>query len=133
MCPEQHCISGSHGRARTHNHPRPEGSKRVLPVALLHNTLVESTSVDDHIRMELLEHHQLELRIPLLLVVGEGVGLKDDVAEVRGHQQGVTAIMHSPELVEIVTEHTCRHTLLLAGWYRVGNRKNRKSLLGIGE
>ena len=113
MCPKEHRISRAHRRPGTHDHTRTKGAQGVFPVALPHDALVEPTPVDDHVRMELLEDHQLELWKPLLLVVEERVGLEDDVAEVRGHQQRVSAVVHRPQLVEVVTEHTGWHTFLV--------------------
>jgi hypothetical protein len=43
-----------------------------------------------------LEHDQLKLRIPFLLVVCERVGLEDDIAEVCGHEEGIAAVVHGP-------------------------------------
>ena len=115
MGPEQHGVSGPHRRPGTHDHPGAEGAQGVLPVALLHDALVEAAPVDDHVGVEFLEHHQLELWVPLLLMVGEGVGLEDDVAEVRGHEERVRAVVHRPQLVEVVAEDTGWHPLLWVG------------------
>lgn len=113
MRPRQHRIPRPQRRTRAHDDAIAQTAQRLLAVALLHYSSVEVASVDDHVRVELLEDGHLKLWVPLVQAVGEGVGLEDDVAKVCEENEGLDIVGSRPLFVKEVAEDGCGHALVL--------------------